>query len=152
MSLELSTRFKAEYEKVKTLVFGWQDSTTTVPEPLDSPCDVLDEARAIYRGVGGIDSAVCDPTTLRVDYDALIKVLLVLKTHHANNDELGSCIPNLEYTIAEIIRMTHTESVVSYIGNDVQKPTVYDLCIADYSVQLLLEVFNQEILGDAADQ
>ncbi len=150
MGLELSTRFKTEYEKVKTLVFGWQDRAPA--EQSDGPCDVRDAARAIYRGVGGVDGAICDLATLRVDYDALIKVLRVLKTYHANNDELGSCIPNLEYTIAEIIRMTHTESVVFDKGNDVQQHTVYELCIADYSLRLLAEVFNQEILGDAADQ
>jgi hypothetical protein len=102
----------AAYDHVKTLVFAWQDDDI-FHEEWDAPCDVLEQARAIYSVMYAQDqTTTCDTTTLIKDYNALVQILRSLKTYYSDSTDLGSCIANLEYAIQEIPRITHTEDIV----------------------------------------
>ncbi len=141
--------FKAEYKSTKSWVLAWRDGTY-MADPEYGPYEIQDCARVIYNRMHAPSRNItCDEATLKRDYDALVKIL------DSEDKRVAPCIPYLRHAIKEIVEITDIESIVQGAQrNPILEPIeddLYDICIADYSFQLLLEVFHQEVLGDTID-
>lgn len=146
---DVPTKFKEEYRSTKSWVLAWRDRTY-MADPEYGPYEIQECARVIYNTMHApYEGITCDRTTLKQDYDALMKI------SDSGDRRIIPCIPYLKHAIKEIVMITDVESIVQEAQQnpllESGKDDLYHVCIADYSFKLLLEVFHQEVLGDALD-